>query len=63
MKKIIIILIIIYSPNLIACDCKDFTIEYEEQVSDLIFIGEIKESNDKYFEIKIVELFKEKIDK
>lgn len=60
-NRFILIILIFNGPLLIACDCKQFTQNYEESISDLIFIGKITEVNQDYYRVEVLELFKESL--
>lgn len=60
MKKLLIILLTLFSVNLYCCDCKTISKEKEYDNSNLVFLGKIISVNSKYFEVKVLEVFKGK---
>ncbi|MFH6986037.1 hypothetical protein [Marinoscillum luteum] len=57
-KSTLIIFFINIGQILMACDCAEFTQEYEQNNSDMIFLGKIIESNSEYYTIEVLEVFK-----
>lgn len=62
MIKSLLFIFFIYSGQiLMACDCIEFTREYEEDNSNVIFLGKIIEINSEYYKIELLESFKNRM--
>ncbi|BFM43869.1 hypothetical protein CFS9_25100 [Flavobacterium sp. CFS9] len=59
-KQLLTLLLLIVSIDSYCCDCKTISKEEEYINSDLIFLGKIITVNDKFFEIKTLEVYKGK---
>ncbi|CAI2766940.1 hypothetical protein [Flavobacterium collinsii] len=59
-KQLLILLLLVASIDSYCCDCKTISKETEYVNSDFVFLGKIISINDKFFEVKILEVFKGK---
>lgn len=58
MKKFMLLIFILLSINLYSFDCKVIAKDREYNYSDLVLLGKITQINSKFFEVKVLELFK-----